>query len=337
MPGDECIDVFCHCLPPRFCTAVEWLSNRPLPMFERARQIKVMVDLDERLRVMDRFPGYRQVLSLASPTMEAHAGPDQSPELARLGNDALAEMAAAHPDRFPGFIASLPMNNPDAAMAEAERAVHQLGATGVQIYSNINGHPLDEPQSLAVVEHLGRLGYPVWLHPIRPPTIVDYPSESLSRYDLWWAFGWPYETSVAMARLAFAGIFDRWPNLVIITHHVGGILPLMDGRIDAGLDVDAHRNPPEAVKMNLRESPLAALRRFHADTASFGSRAAIECGKAFFGVERLFFATDMPFDREEGPGFIRATLEVINQMELTDAERQAILAGNARRLLKLAV
>src|SRR5262245_49610450 len=102
MPQEECIDVFCHCLPPRFCQAVERLGERPLPMFERARQIQPMSDLASRLRIMDQFPGYQQILSLASPTMEAHTGPEHSPELARIGNDALAEMVAAHPDRFPG-------------------------------------------------------------------------------------------------------------------------------------------------------------------------------------------------------------------------------------------
>jgi aminocarboxymuconate-semialdehyde decarboxylase len=244
-------------------------------------------------------------------------------------------MAAAHPDRFPGFIASLPMNNPDAAVAEAERALRELGAAGVQIYTNVNGHPLDEPHYLAIVEHLARLQCPVWLHPIRPPTVADYPCESMSRYDLWWAFGWPCETSVAMVRLAFAGLFDRWPEMVIITHHVGGILPMMEGRIGMGLDLEGKRNPPELVKTNLKEPPLDALRRFHADTASFGSRTTLECGRSFFGASRLLFATDMPFDPEEGPGFIRATLRVLGEMDLPEGERQAILCGNARRLLKL--
>jgi aminocarboxymuconate-semialdehyde decarboxylase len=333
VPGDECIDVFCHCLPPRFCQAVERLGGPPPVMFEKAREIRAMVDVEARLRVMDQFPGYRQVLSLASPTLEALAGPDRSPELARVGNDALMEMAAGLSDRFVGFIASLPMNNPDAATAEADRAVRQLGAAGLQLYTNVNGHPLDEPAYLAVVEHLAALGRPVWLHPIRPPSVTDYPSETVSRYDLWWAFGWPYETSVAMCRLAFAGLFDRWPDFVVITHHVGGILPMMDGRIASGLDLVGWRNPPEIVTPNLKEPPLDALRRFHADTASFGSRAAIECGRSFFGVDRLLFGTDMPFDPERGPGFIRATLEAIRQMDLSDAERRAILSGNARRVL----
>lgn len=101
------LDVFCHCLPAAFCRAVERLSERPLAMYRRACAIRVMVDLDARRRLMDQFPGYQQILSLVSPTVEAHAGPDQAWELARVGNDAMAEMVTCEPERFPAFIASL--------------------------------------------------------------------------------------------------------------------------------------------------------------------------------------------------------------------------------------
>lgn len=334
---EEIIDVFCHCLPPDFCRAVERaVPRRPL-MFDRAQTIAAMVDLDARRRVMDQFPGYCQLLSLASPTVEALAGPDLSPELARAGNDALADWVKRDPQRLIGFIASLPMNQPDAAAREAERAIHELGAAGCQIYTNVNGRPLDEPELLGVVEHLASLGHPIWLHPIRPMTHADYATEQISKFDLWWALGWPYETSAAMGRLVFAGLFDRWPDAVVITHHVGGMIPMMEGRLQWGLQLLGTRNPPElaaAVETDLQETPLAAFRRFYADTASFGARAALACGQAFFGTERLLFATDMPFDPEQGPGFIRETLRAIDELELSPEQRQAILSGNVRRLIE---
>lgn len=336
--NERSIDVFCHCLPPAFCDAANRLLSQPLLMFERAQRMPVMVDTEARLRMMDQFPGYCQILSLASPTLEAIAAPDRSPELARIGNDALCEMAALDPDRFPGWIASLPINNPEAAMAEAERSVKQHGAVGVQFYTNVKGHPLDEPRFLEVIEHAAALECPIWLHPIRPMTTPDYPSEDVSKFDLWWAFGWPHETSAAMARLVFSGLFDRWPNLVVITHHCGGMVPMMEGRIASGLELLGTRNPPhlsDAVLTNLKERPIDAFHRFHADTASFGSRAAIECGLSFFGLDRILFATDSPFDPEQGPGYIRETLRAINEMELNDEQRAAILSGNAERLLRL--
>lgn len=161
----------------------------------------------------------------------------------------------------------------------------------------------------------------------------DYPTESISKLDLWWAFGWPYDTSVAMMRLVCAGIFERWPDLAIITHHAGGLIPIMEGRIEFGLDYQCHRNPPAAMTMATHQPLSASLRRFYADTASFGSRIPLEAARLFFGVERMLFASDMPFDPEEGPGFIRAGVRLLNDMDLTDSERRAILYDNARRLL----
>ena len=306
-------------------------------MFERAQNMPVMVDTEARLRMMDQFSDYCQILSLASPTLEAIAPPEESPELARIGNDALGAMAAENPERFPGWIASLPMNNPDAALVEMDRTVKECGAVGVQLYTHVQGHPLDEPQNLQVVEYAASLDCPIWLHPIRSMTPGDYPCEEVSKFDTWWSLGWPYETSLAMTRLVFSGLFDRWPNVSLIAHHCGGMIPMLEGRLDSGLQLLGTRNPPhlaDAVETELQERPIDAFRRFHADTATLGSRAAIECGLSFFGVDKLLFATDCPFDPEQGPESIRTTLRAIHEMNLTDAQRKAILSGNAERILK---
>jgi aminocarboxymuconate-semialdehyde decarboxylase len=332
------IDVFNHILPTAFVSAVQRISPRRPLMFDRACRIPAMSELDARLRVMDQFPGYRQVLSLSSPTIEALATGASAVELARIGNDSLAQLVDRRRDRFPGFIASLPMDQPDAAAREAERAINELGSVGVQVYTSVRGQPLDRPETLALFGVLAELQRPIWLHPIRPMTAPDYAEEQVSKFDLWWAFGWPHETSLAMGRLVFAGVFDRWPELAIITHHVGGTIPLFAGRIEHGLSLLGTRNPPEhqaAVVTTLQEPPLAAFRRFFADTASFGSRSALECGRDFFGTEKLLFATDMPFDPEQGTGFIRETLRAIEEMNLSVAERFAILEGNAAGLLGL--
>src|SRR5437773_9192452 len=174
-------------------------------MQKRMRAIPGLVDLEQRFRIMDRYEGYAQVLTLASPPIEALAGPDATPELARLANDGMAELVAKHPDRFPGFVASLPMNNPDAALAEIDRALDRLGATGVQIYTNVAGRPLDLPEYRPIFARMAERDLPIWMHPARPAGFADYAGEARSRFDIWWAFGWPYETSAAMARLGFPG------------------------------------------------------------------------------------------------------------------------------------
>jgi len=250
----------------------------------------------------------------------------------------MAELVAKYPDRFPGFVASLPMNNMDACLKEVDRAIQQLGARGVQIFSNVNGRPLDEPEFRPLFERLATHDLPIWLHPARPATFADYPTEKKSRYEMWWVFGWPYETSVAMGRLVFAGIFDAFPNLKIITHHTGAMVPYFEGRVAAGLDQIGERTPEQdadLVKTNIRRRPIDYFRMFYADTAVFGAVAALECGIAFFGVDRVLFGTDMPFDPEKGPGFIRETIRCIEDASVAPSDRQKIYEGNARRLLKL--
>lgn len=332
------IDIFCHMLPAEYCAAAERALAKPSFMFARAQAIPVMVNLEARFRVMDQFAGYQEVPSLASPTPEQLADAAASPALARVANDAMATIADRHRDRFPGFVATLPLNNPEASLSEAERAVVELGAAGVQITTSVGGRPIDAPEYLALFELMWQRGRAVWLHPVRPMSRADYPSEEFSKFDIWWSLGWPHETSIAMARLAFAGLFDRCPGAVVITHHVGGTIPMMEGRLGSGMELLGTRNPPElshAVRHEMKTTPLQAVRKFYADTASFGSSAAIECGRKFFGADHLLFATDMPFDPEQGPGYIRKTLAALAELNLTTSEHESVLWKNAQRLLKL--
>ena len=333
----DSIDVFCHFLPPKYCSAAAAAATLPLVMFERAQQISVMVDLSTRLRLLENFPGYRQVISLASPPIEVLA-PAKSVELARIANDEMAATVAASQGVICGFAASLPMNHLSASLEEARRAVEQLGASGVQMFTSTAGRPLDEPEFEPLFALMADLDRPILLHPMRPMSCADYAGEAFSKFDLWWAIGWPQETTLAMARLAFAGIFDRYPDLKIVTHHVGGYMPMLAGRLGPAMDLLGTRNPPGTethATPRLQGPVLDACTRFYADTASFGSRAAIECGLAFFGAEQLLFATDMPFDPGRGPDYIRSTLQAIREMQLTDQQRQQILVGNARRLFHL--
>ena len=110
---------------------------------------------------------------------------------------------------------------------------------------------------------------------------------------------------------------------------------MMEGRISSGLSLLGTRcgsGMEDAVRTPLRLAPIEMFKRFYADTATFGSRAAIDCALAFFGAERMVFASDMPFDPEQGPGYIRSTLQAIAELEIKPDARHQILAGNARRL-----
>ena len=331
------IDIFPHIFPRKFFDRMLQVPAGAY-MQKRMRGVPVLTDLELRLRIMDRYEGYVQVLTLASPPVEALGGPDVTPELARLANDGMAEIVAKHPDRFPGFVASLPMNNPDATLKEIDRAINELHATGIQIFSNVNGRPLDEAEFQRIFERMAGYGLPIWLHPARPASFPDYRDEKRSKYDLWWAFGWPYETTICMARLVFSGLFDRHPDLKIITHHMGAMLPYFEGRAGYGLDQLGSRtdDPDDAGALKrLKRRPLDYFRMFYGDTAVFGAHHAMECGLAFFGADRVLFGTDMPFDPEKGPGFIRETIAAMERMRATPEEKTKIYEGNARRMLKL--
>jgi aminocarboxymuconate-semialdehyde decarboxylase len=329
------LDIFCHWAPTDYGEAALKAAGRPLRMLERALAMPVMTDLDARLRLMDQFPGYRQIPCLVSPPLEALAGPQQAAELARRANDGMAAMAARHPDRFPGFFAALALNHPEAMLAEARRAVTELGACGVQIFTNLNGAAIDTPPFMALFALMAELDRPLLLHPTLGMDTPDYAGETYSKYELWWALGWPYETSKAMYRLVFAGVFDRWPELKIITHHGGGLIPMVEGRLGGGLEAYGTRTPPELREKEdtpLRGEPLAAFKRFYADTATFGSAAAVECALKFFGPKRLLFATDMPFGFDQGAGHIRSALEVVNGLPLAEPAREAIFHTNCETL-----
>lgn len=334
------IDIFPHIAPRKYFDRLLQVAPSGLMMQKRISGIPVLVDLDLRFRIMDRYPDYAQVLTLAAPPIEAAAGPAASPDLARVANDEMAELVKRHPDRFPGFVASLPMNNPDAAAKEIDRAIDDLGATGVQIFSNVGGRPLDLPEYQAIFDRMAQRDLPIWMHPTRPDRVPDYAGEPRSKYDLWWAFGWPFETSIAMGRLVFSGIFDRHPNLKIITHHLGAMIPFCAGRIGGGLDQLGTRSDDAedaAALKRLKKRPIEYFRMFYGDTALFGAWHAMESGLAFFGADRVLFGTDMPFDPEKGPGFIRDTIAAMERMRASAEEKMKIYEGNARRLLRLKV
>jgi predicted TIM-barrel fold metal-dependent hydrolase len=141
-----------------------------------------------------------------------------------------------------------------------------------------------------------------------------------------------------MARLVFGGYFDRFPDLKIITHHLGGMTPYFEGRVGPGMDQLGSRTSDEDLTVildRLGKRPLDYFKQFYGDTAVFGSDAATVCGLEFFGPDHVLFASDSPFDPEKGPGFIRETIRVLDNLDVTDEMRAKIYEGNAKRMLRL--
>jgi len=332
------VDIYNHILPAAYLEKMMEVAGDHHDIGKRVRGVPMLADLDERFRVMDKFDDYVQILSVPAPPPEILAGPDGSPELAMRANDGMAELCQKYPDRFKGFTATMAMNNVEASMMEIDRAINDLGANGIEFYTNVNGKPLDLPEFEPIFDAMAKHDLPIWVHPVRGANSPDYLSEEKSKYEIWWTFGWPYETSAFMARMVFSGLFDRHPDIKIITHHMGGMVPYFEGRVGPGWDQLGSRTSDEDYSIildKLEKRPLDYFKLFYADTAVFGSVSATKCGLDFYGADNVVFASDAPFDPEKGPMYIRETTKIIDELDISDEDRHKIYQGNAERLLKI--
>ena len=328
-PPMRMIDAFAHVLPGRYLEKVErHLESVSSPQLRYYREgvfhfDDALTDLDARWRKIERFGDYVQVLVLAVPPIEELGPPATATEFARLANDEMANLVRTHPDRFIGFVCALPLNDTEASLRELDRAVGDLGALGAQVFTNVQGVPLDHPRFEPIFARLEELDRVIWLHPTRSATWRDYPTELESNYGLWWSIGWPYETAAALSRLVYSGTMERHPSLKLIAHHGAGMIPHFSARLAMGPGF-------RQVKDSLPRPPLEYFRRFYADTALFGARHAVRCVVDFFGSHHVLFGTDMPLGP---PAAIEATMADIEHCGLSAAERFAVYGGNAATLL----
>jgi len=326
------IDAFCHFFPDGLFKEMSKTTGGTTNVGKRMQGVRTIWDLDARLKMMELFQDYTQVLSLGLPPLEGIAGPDKTPELAKVANDGLAELCAKYPDRFIGWVGALPMANPDAAIKEAERILVNGNANGLQLHTNVDGHCLDEERFLPIFEISAKTGKPILLHPARTPDMPDFRAETKSRYEIWTIFGWPYETSATMARLVFSGVMTKFPDIKILTHHLGAMIPFFDARIDTGWATLGSRTSDEDyshVLPSLGKPLLDCFRQFYGDTALNGSRAGTMCGIEFFGADHVLFASDSPFGPQSGAGYIKSTIEVMEALDISKEDNEKISYRNA--------
>ena len=328
------IDIWTHFLSPAYVHQLEAASGgRGFGSFLLAN--RALHDLDQRFEAMDRFGDYRQILTpVPGPQVYASLDGDSIADLVRRNNEEMAETVSRHADRFVGFAAATPVSDPDAAAHEAARAVRDLGALGVHIEEDAVGLPLHEDRYDPLFAAMERLGAAVWLHPFRSPATPGLPKE-ITPFLLWQVFGWPFDTTITIFRLIFAGLYDRHPGLKLVAHHGGGLIPHFSGRIEkmlghTGLDASSG----EALE-RLRNEPIEYCRMLYVDTAMFGSPHGVECVTRFFGTNHVLFGTDTPFDGSGGSHFIPATISDVEHAVSDQAARAAIFEGNARKILRI--
>lgn len=328
------IDVHAHLYPRPFMEALAahgpsygvslTADQPPVLCFEGIRfwrYLPAFHDVDLRLKQMDAAGVDRQVLS-SGPPMVYWADGELGLRLARIFNDEIARVVREHPDRFTG-LAVLPLQAPELTLGELDRAVNDLGLAGVGIGSNIHGIQLDDPRLAPFFARAEALDAPIFIHPINPAghgNIHDY------RLDL--AVAFPFDTTVAAARLIYGGVLDRHPRLRICLAHLGGALPFLRERIAIGFRVGREHF---GAAFEATSSPETLIERFWFDTVSYYAPALL-AGLACIGADRLVIGSDAPFavgDLE------RSVLEIREFTFLPERDRLKILGANALAFLGL--
>jgi len=304
------VDVHAHYYPDKYIGCVS--SLRGETNF-RIRAPGAAVTLEQRVDLLDKAGIRVQILSVGAQQPYC-ADVQEAIRAAKLGNDLYAEVCA-QPGGYFGAFAALPLPDIDAALAELERALDDLGMVGVNLGCSIAGRPLDGTEFEPVFAELDRRGAILFLHPVGCGC-----GSLLEGFDLNFPLGAPFEDTVAALRLTLAGIVSRHPRIRIIVPHLGGTLPFLIERLDGSL---AGRSPYK---------PSEYLKRLWYDTVN-GSAAALRCARDAFGADRLLLGTDFP--HLAGPRFEQC-VSYIEQSELAREERSAVLDRNAQSLLGLA-
>lgn len=326
---DVVVDVHSHFFPDRFLTmldregarhgrAVEtdgaerivWSSPR-----QPSRIGPVFWDVAERLAALDRWGITVQALSL-SPPMLYWAPAALGRDLAAVFNEEVAAISRAHPGQFIAF-ATLPLQDVEAAVAEAERAA-RAGCRALYVGTNVNGRYLDDPSFAPLWECAVRLRLPVFTHPLN-----NAGEERMSEWHLGNSVGNPNETALAAARLILAGVLDRYPRLQLVLAHGAGSFPAIAARLDHTYTVR-----PE-VRGVIPQPPSAYLRRVYADTITHGDRQLAFLIESA-GTDRVLLGTDLPYDMADPEPLAR-----LGRLGLPEAEVQAISSHNAVGLLGL--
>lgn len=283
-------------------------------------------DPERRIAHMDQLGIDIQVLSVPPPGADRFEAGDAI-VLARKANDAIGSLCRRYPRRFVGLF-TLPTSSIKASLDELERAVHEFGLRGFGCFSNLNGRPLDSEELFPLYERLARLGLPVYIHPTAPlateATGLDIMPVLI--------YGWAFDSTVAMTRLVYGRVLERFPEIDFVVADVGGVLAFFAQR---AINIYSGRTEEIRNRYGLNENPLDSFRRFHVDTADHPA-GTLRCVLGFFGPDRLVLGTNYPYGPQEGCLFVENSLKAVEELVSNREEKEKIFGGNAARVLKIA-
>jgi len=326
-PGRR-IDIHTHYYPEAFFQKIRELpgefsfdkdpTGRTIIKYRGARFFGIqppMTDVGKRIEDMDRVGIDVEVISLSTPNV-FFADADHQPEIARMVNDAYAELAARQPKRFKGF-ASIPMDASDAALKELHRAINDLKLNGVILLSNIRGRALTSPDYRPFFEEANRMKLCILLHPMLPSD-----TEPFREYVLGPIIGFPFDTTLAVARMCYDGLLRDFPDIRWIIAHIGGGVPYLMERMDNGF-----RDFAEC-RVKIDQLPSTYLKRLYYDTVTF-SPYTLHMARDMIGTDHMLMGSDYPHLL----GSIERSVTSIESLNIPQHEKQRIFEGTAMSIL----
>ena len=285
-------------------------------------------DPEVRLGLMEKHGVDMQALlahTWITPPVRKAFTPKEQEQLRKISNRENYALCKAYPGKFVN-ICAISLLDVNAALEELKRCTQELDCRAVTIATNQVGQGIDSPEFLPFYQALAEHDLPLYLHPTDWES--RYPLVDMTTgWRMMHVFGWPFDTTQAVWRLIYGGVLDRCPTLKVITHHLGAMLPYFQRRVEVNASMYLGTTLPRPIS--------EYWENLYGDTAVDGTRAALPCGYAFFGPDRMLFGTDYPYGPEEGEDFVRENLTAVMAMNLPDKEKAQILAGNACRLLKI--
>ncbi len=315
------IDIYCHHISRRVGKILEKLKY-----YGQGKEFAYPPqngDPEIRLGLMEKYGIDMQALTQTTPVLLGF-GPEEAAEICKLSNDDNYALCKAHPQKFVN-ICIFSLLDVKKAVQDLDRSMNELDCRGVTISTNQNGKGLDSPEFFPFYEKVAKYELPVLLHP------THWEAYPLVDMDQGWrmmhVFGWPFDTTQAVWRLIFGGVFDRFPSLKVVMHHLGAMIPFFARRIEQNFNGFLKDKTPKHISQYWGN--------IYGDTATDGTLGSYACGYAFFGGDRMMYGSDYPFGAEAGEDFIRANLAGVKAMSIPGEEKAKILGGNAKKLLKI--
>jgi len=281
----------------------------------------ILLDPKERIGVMEEIGVDVQILSLSAPNVYFDDD-ENNLALARMTNDYLSQICCQHPDRFMSF-ASIPITNVDYALKELDRAINDLGMNGIILGTNVNGRYLDAKEFYPFFEEVNRMRLPIFIHPMDPPGAE---AMHMHDYNLIALVGFPFDSTLTAARIVFSGMMDRFKRINFILSHMGGALPYLFERLDYGY---RHMS---ACKENITNLPSQYFKRFYYETALSYHLPQMDCAIRSVGPDSILLGSDYPF---VPPELGKKSIAIIDDLEISEEDREKIYTKNAKRILGL--